>query len=398
MRDTGRLSIEFIVLVALLNAMVAMSIDTMLPAIGTIASELGAADPNSRQFIITTFFAGMTIGTLVYGPWSDSLGRKPAIGIGLAFYAVGSLICLFSSSFPMMLIGRFIQGFGASSPRIVSIAMVRDGQGGAAMARVMSFVMMVFMLVPMLAPSIGTLVLLVASWRVIFLGLLIVGVLAGLWLWLRQEETLPMERRTPLAVSALLSAAGEVLGNPVAMGYTLAVGFIFGSFIIYLGTSQQIFAEQYGQEAWFALWFAFFAGGMALAMMVNARLVMRYGMRQLSKLALRAFLVLSAVFLVASLALGGHPPLWALAAFLFVAFFCSGLLFGNFNAIAMEPMGRIAGMAAAISGSISSLVAILTGGYIGQLYDGTVIPLAAGFTGLGLITFGLTEWAERRRR
>ena len=162
MRTAGKLSVEFIVLVALLNAMVAMSIDTMLPAIGAIAQELGAADPNSRQYITTTFFAGLTLGTLIYGPWSASIGRKPTIIIGLTFYALGSLICLFSYNFPMILVGRFIQGFGASSPRIVSIAMVRDGQAGAAMARVMSFVMMVFMLVLMLAPSIGTLVLLFA--------------------------------------------------------------------------------------------------------------------------------------------------------------------------------------------------------------------------------------------
>jgi DHA1 family bicyclomycin/chloramphenicol resistance-like MFS transporter len=398
MRDKPPVSVEFILLVALLNAMVAMSIDTMLPAIGSIAAELGASDPNSRQYIITVFFAGMTIGTLIYGPWSDSLGRKPAIAIGLGFFAAGSLICLFAQSFPVMLAGRFIQGFGASSPRIVSIAMVRDGQGGAAMARVMSFVMMVFMLVPMLAPSIGQLVLLFANWRFIFLGLLAFGLIAGLWLWFRQEETLPRERRSPLSVSALLTAAGQVLRHPVAMGYTLAAGAIFGSFIVYLGTSQQIFAEQYGQGAYFALWFALFAGGMALSMMVNARLVMRYGMRRISKLSLRTFLVLSALFLAVSLAFGGHPPLWMLAVFLFVTFFCSGLLFGNFNAIAMEPMGRIAGMAAAISGALSSLIAILTGGFIGQLYDGTVIPMVAGFSGLGFITFLLTEWAERRRR
>lgn len=398
MRDRPSVSVEFIFLVALLNAMVAMSIDTMLPAIGSIAEELGASDPNSRQYIITTFFAGLTLGTMIYGPWSDSMGRKPTIVVGLVFYAIGSLICLFAASFPMILVGRFVQGFGASAPRIVSIAMVRDGQGGAAMARVMSFVMMVFMLVPMLAPSIGQLVLFVASWRMIFAGFLAIGILAGVWLWFRQAETLPRDRRMPLSPGALLRAASEVLRSPVAMGYTLASGMIFGAFISYLGTSQQIFAEQYGQGAYFALWFALFAGGMALAMMVNAKLVMRYGMRKLSSLALKGFLALSGVFLVASLLLHGHPPLWALAAFLFVTFFFSGLLFGNFNALALEPMGRIAGMAAAISGSLASLTAILTGGYIGQLYDGTVIPLVAGFAGLGVIAFILAEWAERARR
>jgi MFS transporter, DHA1 family, multidrug resistance protein len=398
MRTTPAVSVEFIFLVALLNAMVAMSIDTMLPAIGSIAQELGAVDPNSRQYIITTFFAGLTLGTMIYGPWSDSMGRKPTIVVGLAFYAVGSLICLFAASFPMMLVGRFIQGFGASAPRIVSIAMVRDGQSGAAMARIMSFVMMVFMLVPMLAPSIGQLVLFVATWRMIFAGFFAIGILAGVWMWFRQAETLPPDRRMPLSVRQLLSAAGEVVRSPIAIGYTLASGMIFGAFISYLGTSQQIFAEQYGQGAYFALWFAFFAGGMALAMMVNAKLVMRYGMRKLSSLALKGFLALSGVFLIASLLLNGHPPLWALAAFLFVTFFFSGLLFGNFNALALEPMGRIAGMAAAISAALASLIAILTGGYIGQLYDGTVIPLVAGFAGLGVLAFISAEWAERSGR
>ncbi len=398
MKKDNSISLEFIVIVALLNAMVAMSIDTMLPAIGSIASELGAADPNSRQFIITGFFAGLTLGTLLYGPWSDSIGRKPAIYVGLGFYAVGSLLCLVSRNFEMMLIGRFIQGFGASSPRIVSIAMVRDGSAGAAMARVMSFVMMVFMLVPILAPSIGQLVLFVASWRVIFLGFLAMGTIAGLWVWLRQAETLPREKRTPLSVAALLSAAGQVLRHPVTMGYTFAGGCIFGSFICYLGMSQQLFAEQYGQGEYFALWFGLFAGAIAIAMMVNARLVMKYGMRRLSSLALKGFIALSGLFLLAGLLFAGHPPLWMMGVWLFFTFFCSGLLFGNFNAIAMEPMGRIAGMAAAISGALSSLTAIVTGGIIGQFYDGTVIPLAAGFTGLGLFAFVFTEWAERRRR
>lgn len=388
---------EFIVLVALLNAMVAMSIDTMLPAIGAIAAELGAIDPNARQFIITSFFAGMTLGTLIYGPWSDSIGRKPAIYAGLVLYAVGSVMCMLSTNFEMMLIGRFVQGFGAASPRIVSIAMVRDGSAGAAMAKVMSFVMTVFMLVPILAPSVGQLVLLVANWRFIFAGFLGMGIIAATWLWQRQPETLPRERRSPLSLTALTDAAREVVTHPIAMGYTVAIGCVFGSFICYLGTSQQLFADQYGQGELFAVWFGVFAIAIALAMIFNAKLVMRYGMRNLSKWALRASIVLSTLFLLAGLLMNGHPPLWMLGAYLFANFFCSGILFGNYNSIALEPMGRIAGMAAAISGALSSLIAIITGSFIGQLYDGTVIPLAAGFTVLGLVAFALTEWAERRR-
>lgn len=393
---TQKTGVEFIVLVALLSAMVAMSIDTMLPAIGLMAEELGAADPNSRQYIIVSFFAGMTIGTLIYGPWSDSIGRKPAIYIGLAFYIAGAVMCLVATSFPVLLVGRFIQGFGAASPRIVAIAMVRDGTAGAAMARVMSFVMTVFMLVPILAPSVGQLVLFVASWRWIFVGFLAAAIVAGLWLWLRQPETLPPERRGTLSPAALAVAAAEVMRHPVTMAYTLAVGCIFGSFVSYLGTSQQIFAEQYDQGDYFAIWFGVFAVAIAIAMMLNAKLVMRHGMRNLSKLALRGSILLSGIFLLASLAMNGHPPLWALGAYLFGNFFCCGILFGNYNAIALEPMGRIAGMASAISGALSSLLAIVTGSIIGQLYDGTTVPLAAGFTVLGLAAYGLTERVERR--
>lgn len=388
---------EFIVLVALLTAMVAMSIDTMLPAIGEIASELGAHDPNGRQLIITMFFAGLTVGTLIYGPISDSTGRKPTIFAGLALFAAGSLLCLFAAGFTMMLVGRTLQGFGAAGPRVVSIAMVRDGSSGAAMAKVMSFVMSVFMLVPILAPSIGQAVLLVASWRVIFAGFLGMALIAAVWLALRQPETLPVERRGSLSVSELLRAAGEFLRHPVALGYTLAVGCIFGSFICYLGTSQQIFAEQYGQGELFAVWFGVFAVAIAIAMILNGRLVMRYGMRALSKWALRASIVLSLAFLAAALVSHGHPPLWTLGGFLFCNFFCCGILFGNYNALAMEPMGHIAGMAAAISGSLSSLVALAAGTWIGLQYNGTVIPLAAAFAGLGIAAFLLTEWAERRR-
>jgi DHA1 family bicyclomycin/chloramphenicol resistance-like MFS transporter len=390
---------EFIFLVALLTAMVAMSIDTMLPAIGTIASEFGVSDPNRRQYIITSFFAGMTVGTLLYGPISDSTGRKPAIFAGLLIFLAGSAVCLFSTSFEMMLAGRALQGFGAASPRIVSMAMVRDGQGGAAMARIMSFVMSVFMLVPILAPSIGQLVLFVASWRMIFVGFIGMALIAALLLELRQEETLPREKRVRFSAGNLYRSAKEFFRFPMAWGYTIAVGFIFAAFICYLGTSQQIFAEQYEQGELFAVWFGVFAVAIACAMIFNGRMVMRHGMRTLSKWAVRGCILFSAVFLVVALVYAGHPPLWTLGFYLFVTFFCCGILFGNYNAMAMEPVGHIAGMAAAISGTLSSLVAIGIGTWIGQMYDGTVMPLVYGFLSMGFVAMLLSEgveWSKRR--
>ena len=391
---------EFIFLVALLTALVAMSIDTMLPAIGTMAAEFGVSDPNKRQFIITAFFAGMTIGTLLSGPISDSTGRKPAIFAGLLIYLAGSVLCLFSTSFEMLLAGRALQGVGASSPRIVSMAMVRDGQGGAAMARIMSFVMSVFMLVPILAPSIGQLVLFVASWRMIFVGFLAMAVIAAIFLQVRQEETLPKEKRVAFSAGNLFRSAREFFRFPAAWGYTIAVGFIFSAFICYLGTSQQIFAEQYAQGDLFAVWFGLFAVAIAFAMIFNGRMVMRHGMRFLAKWAVRVCIVVSAVFTVVALMYAGHPPLWTLGPYLFCTFFCCGILFGNYNAMAMEPVGHIAGMAAAISGTLSTLVSIFIGTWIGQMYNGSIMPLVYGFLSMStaamLVSEGV-EWAKRRR-
>ena len=384
---------EFIALVALLTAMVAMSIDTMLPAIGLMAQELGAANPNDRQLIVLGFFAGLMFFTMIFGPISDSVGRKPTIYGGIALFIVGCLICMFATNFPMLIAGRMLQGFGAASPRVCSMAMVRDGAGGAAMARIMSFVMSVFMLVPILAPSIGQLVLYLTTWRMIFAGFILMAVLAGLWLALRQEETLEPENRHAFSAASLIASAGEVIRNRVSLGNTLAVGFVFAAFTAYLGTSQQIFAEQYGQGPYFALWFGGLAVAIAIAMIVNGRLVMRLGMRLLAKYALWGFIATWAVMSAITVASGGHPPLAAVGVLFFLSFFCSGMLFGNFNAMAMEPMGHIAGMAAAVTGALSSLIGVAFGALAGRFYDGTMYPLSFAFLIFGLATLVFAEWA-----
>ena len=388
---------EFIALVAVLTALVAMSIDTMLPALGTMASELGSNHPNDRQYIILGFFGGMMFGTLLFGPISDSVGRKPTIFAGLAFYMAGALVCMFSTSFPMLIFGRILQGFGAASPRIVSMAMVRDGAAGAEMARVMSFVMSIFMLVPILAPSIGQLVLFVATWRVIFTGFVVAALIAGSWLYLRQPETLSSENRLPFSAAKLADSAMQVLSHPVALGNTIAVGGIFGAFTAYLGTSQQIFAEQYGQGNYFALWFGGLAMAVGLAMIFNGKTVVSLGMRYISKWAVRGFVACWAIMMVANLLTNGQPPLPIVGVLFFVSFFFSGLLFGNYNAMALEPMGHIAGMASAISGALSSFIAVVLGGIAGRFYDGTLYPISFAFLLYGILAWVASEWAESGR-
>jgi MFS transporter, DHA1 family, multidrug resistance protein len=388
---------EFIALIAALTAMVAMTVDTMLPALGIMATELGAAHENDRHLIILLFFAGHGVGTLLFGVMSDSIGRKPAILIGMVFYLAGSLVCFYANSFAVLIAGRIIQGFGAAAPRVVSLAMVRDGAKGADMARIMSYVMSVFMLVPILAPSIGQLVLQVASWRMIFLGFIAMGCLATLWLMTRQAETLPVERRMAFSGAALWSSAKQVVSHPVSLGYTVAVGFVFAAFNIYLATSQQIFVDQYDQGSAFALWFGGLALGIAASMIINGRFVRQIGMRRISQWALYAFVLNWLVMLLICLATNGHPPLPVLGVMLFISFFCSGMTFGNYNAMAMEPMGHIAGMAAAVSGALSSLFAIVFGGLAARQYDGSLLPVAVGFLVYGLCAVVASEWAEARR-
>lgn len=393
----SRAGAEFIALMALTFSLIAMSIDSMLPALGDIARDLGAGNPNDRQFVLTAFFAGLTLGQFIYGPISDSTGRKPAMYAGFGCFIVGGLICALTTDFSVMIMGRVLQGFGAAGPRIVGTAMVRDLYAGRAMARVMSFVMAVFIMVPILAPSIGQLILLVADWRGIFFGLVLVGILNFIWLAMRRAETLEPTARAPLSLGHILRSAREALGNRITFGYTIATGFIFGAFISYLGMSQQIFQDQYAAGKLFAVYFGVLAAGIGCASITNATLVTRFGMRTLSKLALRVACLWSLGFLVIAFLIGGHPPLWLFLVFMVVLFFCNGLLFGNYNALAMEPMGHIAGVAAAVIGAGSSLIAVVAGTLIGRLYDGTVIPLVAGFAVMEIAAFLVTEWAERGR-
>jgi DHA1 family bicyclomycin/chloramphenicol resistance-like MFS transporter len=389
--------VEFIALVALTTSLVAMSIDTMLPALGAMATELGAAQANDRSLVLIAFFAGLSVGQLLYGPVSDSTGRKPALFFGIGLFITGNLLCALTQSFNLLLVGRVLAGLGAAGPRIVSMALVRDVYAGRSMARVMSFVSTVFILVPVLAPSIGQGVLAVTSWRVIFWGLAVIAVLNWVWFALRQPETLPLERRVPFALRTIARGTVEVFRTPITLGYMLATGIIFAAFISYLSTAQQIFQEQYQLGKLFPVFFGMLAMAIGVASFVNGGLVMRVGMQRLSRIALVCACALSTTAFVGIwLGWHGHPPLAALMAYLLGCFFFNGILFGNFNARAMEPMGRIAGLAAAITGSVSGLVALVIGTPFARAYDGTVMPLIAGYMTCALLALAVTTWAENR--
>ena len=386
---------EFIALTAMMMSLVALSVDTMLPALSQIGRDLGVIDNNSPQLIISLFFLGMASGQLLYGPVSDSTGRKPAIYVGYGLFITGCLFSLVATTLPVMLAGRFLQGFGTAGPRIVSIAIVRDRYEGSAMARVMSFVMTVFIIVPIIAPAVGQAMLFLAGWRAIFALFLTLALLSLFWFALRQPETLSKKKRVPFSFNRILGTVMIIFGNRNAMGYTVTAGLVFGFFLGYLNSAQQIFQEEYALGAEFPLYFAFLALSIGCASLFNARLVLHHTLQSLSRRALISISVLSAGFSLLALWSHGHPPLWTLMAYLFATFFCTGILFGNLNALAMKSLGKIAGIGAGVVGSLSTFISLIAGTAIGQSYNGTVLPLTAGFFMLSLASLAAMRWAEK---
>jgi DHA1 family bicyclomycin/chloramphenicol resistance-like MFS transporter len=375
---------EFVVLMALIMSLVALSIDTMLPALPDIASDLGVTQINDSQYVISVLFAGMAVGQIIFGPMSDSVGRKNAINLGFATFIAGCLVSLLATSFTTMLIGRFLQGLGAAAPRVVSTALVRDRYQGREMAKVMSFVMTIFILVPVIAPSLGQVILMFSDWRAIFVLFLVLSIISLVWFNCRQPETLAPEKRIKFSLQQILIDMKKIVIIPVVVGYTVSAGIIFGAFIGYLSSSQQIFQVQYALGDQFALYFGVLAASIGVASLVNAKLVMRFGMRRLSHGATLFIVVLSVPFYVIAQHYAGNPPLVQLMIYLLAVFFFIGILFGNLNSLAMEPLGLVAGLGAAVVGSLSTLISVVLGVAVSRAYDGTILPLVSGFILLGI--------------
>ncbi len=385
---------EFVIIMSLLMALTALSIDAMLPALPQIGGDLNVETANGSQLVVSSIFLGLAMGQLFFGPLSDSTGRKPAIYAGLGLFMVGTLLSMLAVNFAMMLAGRLLQGMGASSPRAVTLAMVRDQFSGRAMARVMSFVMTVFIFVPLLAPSMGQAILNFSSWRAIFGSFLLLAAMILLWFALRQPETLAPEKRAPFTGRRIIHAAQYVIKTRLALGYTLTAGLVGGAFIGYLNSAQQIFQELYAMGALFPILFAVLSASLGLASLLNARLVMRLGMRLLVKNSLLAIFVLSAAVLGSTALIAQQLPLGVFMAYLMLAFFGVGILFGNMNALAMEPLGEVAGIGAAVVGALSTMISTLLGTLIGQSYNGTILPLVIGLAVLSGLSMLAVRWAE----
>lgn len=385
MQEQPKFKIEFVALMASLMSIVALSIDALLPALPEISASLGVNNINDNQFLITMIFLGIGFGQLVFGPLSDSFGRKPIVYAGFSLFIIASIICLTTKSFEMMLLGRILQGIGLASPRTMSISMIRDCYHGDYMAKILSIVVMVFILVPVIAPSLGQLLLNYYDWKAIFYANLGFGLVVMIWFWLRQEETLHKTKRIKFSSHLFWDGVKEFFKYKDAIGFTLVSGFITGSFIVYLSTSQQIFEQQYNLADLFPYIFASLAISVGLSTYLNSRLVVQFGARRIAFIAAICYTLISLLYVL--LFWSGHnPSIEVLIGFFALQFFAVGLLFGNLRALAMEPLGHIAGIGAAINGFISTVMAVPIANYIGSFVSTSVLPLFIGFTIFGLLS------------
>lgn len=382
---------EFIAMVALLMSMGALSIDAILPAMGNLSQDL-EIPLQSRFWVISILITGMAVGQIFYGPWSDQVGRRQPMIWGIGIFLLGSGMTFWSTTFEILLLGRFLQGIGAASPRVITTAIIRDSYEGRGMAQIMSFTMSVFILMPILAPTIGQGILLIGSWRWIFAFIFLMALIALTWFYIMQEESLPLEKRIPLRLKSLMQGAREVASNPQAISYTLTSGIIFGGFLGYLNSAQYIFQEIYQVGDLFGVYFGVLAIAFGSAFIINGKWVMHYGMVFISKIAVMGHFVSSGLFLVNLYFNDYHLSLWVMLAFFVPIFFFIALIFGNMQALAMVPMGHIAGIASSIIGSVSTLVAVPIGSWIGSHLESNLFGIGWGFSLTALLGCAIIFW------
>ena len=386
---------QFVAMVAAMMAVNGLAIDGMLPALEVIGKALAIHAPNQRQWIVTAYMMGFGGAQLAYGPLADRFGRRPVLLTGLCLYIAFSLLAALSQSFEMMLAARVLQGVGSAGSRVLAVTIVRDCYSGRKMARVMSLSFIVFLAVPIIAPSFGQIIMLFLPWRFIFVGFSLFAVGVTLWIYLKLPETLHIEDRRPISVLGIARGFRIVLTNRISIGYTIAMTVLLGGLFGFINSAQQVFFDVFHAQKLFTTLFAMIALSIASASLVNARLVERFGTRILSHTALVFYVFCATTHAV--IAYNGGETLAIFAPFLAVQFFCFGLVVSNFGAMAMDPLGHMAGTASSVQGFLTTIGGALCGFWIGQHFNGTVIPLTLGFAGFGIGGFLIVLIVEKGR-
>ncbi len=388
---------EFIALMAFLMALNALAIDIMLPGLQEIGAALNVENENHRQYVVSAYLIGFGIAQLFYGPIADRFGRRLPMIFGLAIYIISSLAVVMVPSFETLLFLRFIQGIGSAATRVITVSIVRDVFGGRQMAEVMSLIMMVFMVIPVVAPGTGQVIMLFGDWHWIFVFMAVIAMIVGVWMYIRLPETLAREDVRPFTIKVIFDGFRIVLTDRVALCYTIASTFIFGALFGFINSAQQVYVGIYGLGVWFPVAFAGVALFMALSSFVNAKLVGRFGMRKLSHGSLLGFIAINFIWLIVQV-VGPQPmPFFLFIGFFALAMFQFGWIGSNFNSLAMEPLGHVAGTASSVLGFMGTIGGSIIGAAIGQAFNGTALPMVAGFFVVGIIGLVFVLIGEKGR-
>ena len=386
---------EFVALMAMIMALQALCIDSMLPALGVIARDMGIGDPNQRQLVVGVYLIASGIGALFPGALADRFGRRPVLFCSLLAYVSLSIACALVTDFTALLVLRGAQALATAGLSVLPNAIIRDRFSGDRMARAQSTVAVIFMIVPMAAPSFGQAVLAVASWRWIFGGMAVLGAMVWLWAWIRLPETLDPANRQSIAPRAIAQNMLLTATNRASMGYIIGSALLVAGLFGYINSAQQLVAEHFGAGQTFPLIFALMAGGMAVANYFNSRIVERFGARRVSHTALLAFIVVSSVQVY--LSHQPHQTLWQFVPVMGLNMCLMGFLGANFGSIALQPFARIAGAASSFQMFVRMAVAASLGAVIGQAFDGTARPLAWALLAGGIMALGLVLYSEQGR-
>ena len=386
---------EFVAMMAMLQALQALAIDAMLPALGVLSQELGGGHANYRQLVVGVFLLGAGLGALIPGTLSDRFGRRPVVMTSLAIYIVTALGCALVRDFETLVVLRFIQGLGCSGLAVLPPAIIRDRLDGDRMARLQSLVSVVFMTVPMIAPSLGQAILLVASWRWIFIVIAVLGMVVLTWATIRLPETLDPENRQQIRPRAISANMGRVLTTRSSIGYVVGSALVMSAMWGFINSAQQLIAEHFGAGKTFPLVFGGLALSMSLANFGNSRIVERFGARRVSHTALLVYIAISSLQYLA--AFSEHEALWQFALLMGSNMCLMGFIGANFTAIALQPFGAIAGAAASVQTFLRMVTAAVIGSLIGQAYDGTARPLALALLAAGTVTLLAVLFSEKGR-
>jgi len=384
---------EFILLIALLMALNAVAIDIMLPALPVIGTELGATNENDQQLMLTLYLAGFGISQLFYGPLSDAIGRRPVVFIGTGLFLIPVALAPFSPDFSFLLMLRFMQGVGAGASRVMSTAIVRDSYEGRAMAEIMSLTMMIFLAMPIIAPSLGQAIILVTTWHFTFLFMALMAVITLVWAYFRLPETLLSADRRPFSVLTVINNFKIVLSNKYSVSLTLANMLLFGTLLGFLGISPLIYLNIYDLGPIYPLMIALTASNLAIASLINSRIVGRFGPERIALVAAMSFVAIAAIWSLLAWQMTVLPP-WLFVAIHQPLMLCFGFAGTNSISAAMQPLGKVAGTASSTVGFFQTAGGAIIGAAIGYAYNGSILPVTLGFFICGCLAAALMLFAR----